>query len=134
MSCEGFVLLTKIPTFSPCHDPLVRPSPTHLIPCISVLTGSGTDRSFQWGRAHSSGLYPPTPTGPLFTTCPCAPAPPFLIICPHPSCMVLQELSLLVHPWNELLIVIVVCASLNDALACYPCSVPGPGVFGCAEQ
>lgn len=88
------VLFTRMPTFSSCHDPLVRPPPAPLISPISIYTESGTDRSFQQARAHSTGLCPP----PLcfihhLPLCPY----PLSHYPPHPKPMVPLRLSLLVH-------------------------------------
>lgn len=97
----GFLLFTEIPTFSSCHDPLVRPPPTQFISPISVKTGSGTDRSFQQGRAHSSGLCPPSPTG-LYSPPAPVPLPPLSLSAPSHGASGVS--------WNIYLIFIIVCA------------------------
>lgn len=118
----GFVLFAKIPTFSPCHDPLVWPPPALLISPISVQTGSGTDRSFQQRRAHSSGLSPPSPTDFYSPPAP-VPLPPFSLSAPIPIPWYLW--SLLVLSWNNLLIVIIVCYVCMSPILSMLCIRPG---------
>lgn len=113
-----FALFTEIPTFSPCHDPLVRPTPAPLISSISGFTGSGTDRSFQLGRAHNGGLY--SPHWSLFTTCPCTPAPSLIILhIPIPWCLWSSA------SWSIFGIISPHCCHsmgpLNDIFACLLC-------------
>lgn len=77
MNCKRLCLFTKMPTFSSCCDPLVGPPHSAaLIPPISVQSWSETDRSFQWGGAHSGGLPPPSPNGLYTPPAPVA-SPPF---------------------------------------------------------
>lgn len=87
---------------------LGRPPPHSSLPSLFKLGVEQTGLFSREGRTAVDYTLPPPLVFihhlPLF---PC----PLSHYLPHPNPMVPQELSLLVHPWNNLLIVIIVCAS-----------------------
>lgn len=74
----GLVLFTKMPTFSSCHDPLVRPPPHPTHPSHRCLNWERNRQVFSAGKGAQQWIMPPPSPlyWSLFTTCPMHPLPP----------------------------------------------------------
>lgn len=91
MNCEGLLLFTKMPTFSSCHDPLVRPPPTprSTLPSLFKVEVEQTGLFSREGHTAVDYALPPLV---FIHHLPHVPLPPFSHYLPHPSMLLEHSL------------------------------------------